>query len=63
MLQYNIILDLLEYLIASNLKAALPEIAELSLLLLTVSVTNASVVQSFSSLKMVHTYLHSMQTQ
>jgi hypothetical protein len=55
--------DLLKYLIVSNLSAALPEITELSLLLLTFSVTSASVVQSFSVLNRVHTYLHGKQTQ
>jgi hypothetical protein len=54
---------MLKYLIASNPSAALPEIAELSLLTLTISVTSASVVQSFSALKSVHAYLHSIQTQ
>lgn len=55
--------DLFKYLITSDLSMALPEVTDLSILLLTILTTIVSLKWSFSALERAYTYICSTWTQ
>jgi hypothetical protein len=59
----NNVLDLLKYLITSEVSMASSEVTKLSSLLLTIPTTSMSVEWAFFSLKRAHAYLCSTLTQ